>query len=52
MDNLIIYQKIYDFTLYLFPIVDRFPKFFRNDCPETVRVYCPEFVTTCCHDLG
>lgn len=27
MDNLIIYQKIYDFTLYLFPIVDRFPKF-------------------------
>jgi hypothetical protein len=27
MDNLIIYQKIYDFTLYLFPIIDRFPKF-------------------------
>lgn len=27
MENLIIYQKIYDFTLYLFPIVDRFPKF-------------------------
>ena len=27
MDNLIIYQKIYDFTLYLFPIIDRFPKY-------------------------
>ncbi len=27
MDNLIIYQKVYDFTLYLFPIVDRFPKY-------------------------
>ncbi len=26
MDNLVIYQRIYDFTLYLFPIVDRFPK--------------------------
>jgi len=26
MDNLVIYQKVYDFTLYLFPIVDRFPK--------------------------
>ena len=26
MENLIIYQKVYDFTLYLFPIVDRFPK--------------------------
>lgn len=26
MDNLIIYQKVYDFTLYLFPIVDKFPK--------------------------
>lgn len=27
MQNLIIYQKVYDFTLYLFPIIDRFPKF-------------------------
>ncbi len=27
MQNLVIYQKLYDFTLYLFPIVDRFPKF-------------------------
>ncbi len=26
MENLIIYQKVYDFSLYLFPIVDRFPK--------------------------
>ena len=26
MDSLIIYQKVYDFTLYIFPIVDRFPK--------------------------
>jgi len=27
MQNLIIYQKVYDLMLYLFPIVDRFPKF-------------------------
>jgi four helix bundle protein len=27
MDSLIIYQKAYDFALYLFPIVDRFPKY-------------------------
>ena len=26
MDSLIIYQKVYDFTLYIFPIVDKFPK--------------------------
>lgn len=26
MTNLIIYQKIYDFTLYVFPIINRFPK--------------------------
>ncbi len=26
MDNLVIYQKVYDFTLYLFPVVDKFPK--------------------------
>ncbi len=26
MENLIIYQKAYDFALYLFPIVDKFPK--------------------------
>ncbi len=26
MEDLVIYQKVYDFTLYLFPIVDRFPK--------------------------
>jgi len=26
VENLIIYQKQYDFALYLFPIVDRFPK--------------------------
>jgi four helix bundle protein len=26
MDNLVIYQKVYDFSLYLFPIVDKFPK--------------------------
>ncbi|MDP3013723.1 MAG: diversity-generating retroelement protein Avd [Candidatus Subteraquimicrobiales bacterium] len=26
MHNLIIYQKLYDFTLYLFPIIDKFPK--------------------------
>jgi len=27
MQNLIIYQKVYDFMLYLFPIIDRFPKY-------------------------
>lgn len=27
MQELIIYQKCYDFALYLFPIVDRFPKY-------------------------
>lgn len=27
MDNLVIYQKVYDFILYIFPIIDRFPKF-------------------------
>ena len=26
MDELIIYQKVYDLILYLFPIVNRFPK--------------------------
>lgn len=26
MENLVIYQKVYDFTLYLFPVVDKFPK--------------------------
>ncbi|WP_028844734.1 diversity-generating retroelement protein Avd [Thermodesulfovibrio thiophilus] len=26
MNNLIIYQKVYDCALYLFPIVERFPK--------------------------
>ena len=26
MQELVIYQKMYDFILYLFPIVDRFPK--------------------------
>ncbi|MBI3584181.1 MAG: diversity-generating retroelement protein Avd [Nitrospinae bacterium] len=27
MENLIIYQKVYDFALYFFPIVDKFPKY-------------------------
>ncbi len=27
MENLKIYQKLYDFALYIFPIIDRFPKF-------------------------
>ena len=26
MQNLKIYQKIYDFALYMFPIIDKFPK--------------------------
>ncbi|MEW6115681.1 MAG: diversity-generating retroelement protein Avd [Nitrospirota bacterium] len=26
MNDLVIYQKVYDFTLYLFPIVEKFPK--------------------------
>ncbi|MCL4491223.1 MAG: diversity-generating retroelement protein Avd [Nitrospirae bacterium] len=26
MNDLVIYQKAYDFTLYLFPIVEKFPK--------------------------
>ncbi len=27
MENLKLYQKLYDFAIYLFPIIDRFPKF-------------------------
>lgn len=27
MEKLVIYQKVYDFMLYLFPIIDRFPKY-------------------------
>lgn len=27
MENLVIYQKVYDLMLYLFPIIDRFPKY-------------------------
>jgi len=27
MKNLTIYQRVYDFMLYLFPIVDRFPRY-------------------------
>jgi len=27
MENLVIYQRVYDLMLYLFPIIDRFPKY-------------------------
>ncbi|MEJ5227172.1 diversity-generating retroelement protein Avd [Thermodesulfovibrio sp.] len=27
MNNLILYQKVYDFMLYIFPIIDKFPKY-------------------------
>jgi len=27
MENLKIYQKVYDFAIYIFPIIDRFPKY-------------------------
>jgi len=27
MENLVIYQKVYDLMIYLFPIIDRFPKY-------------------------
>lgn len=27
MNNLLIHQKVYDLILYLFPIIDRFPKY-------------------------
>ena len=27
MENLILYQKVYDFMIYFFPIIDRFPKY-------------------------
>lgn len=27
MKDMILYQKVYDFMLYLFPLVDRFPKY-------------------------
>ncbi|MDI6865815.1 four helix bundle protein [Thermodesulfovibrio yellowstonii] len=26
MENLKVYQKMYDFAIYVFPIVDRFPR--------------------------
>lgn len=27
MNDLVVYQRVYDFALYLFPILDRFPKY-------------------------
>jgi len=27
MENLVIYQRVYDLMIYLFPIIDRFPKY-------------------------
>jgi len=27
MQKLVLYQKVYDFMLYIFPIIDRFPKY-------------------------
>lgn len=46
MQDLIIYQRMYDFILYLFPIVDRFPKHekfalcvnIKNCCIEIARL--------------
>ncbi|MGE3549635.1 MAG: diversity-generating retroelement protein Avd [Geobacter sp.] len=46
MQDLVIYQRMYDFMLYLFPIVDRFPKHekfalcvnIKNCCIETARL--------------
>lgn len=46
MQDLVIYQRMYDFMLYLFPIVDRFPRHekfalcvnIKNCCIETARL--------------